>query len=346
MGTVALGVQVLLAVVFATAAVGKFLDLRGSRRALVDFGVPKGPAQVLGVLLPIGELIAAVALVPEPTARWGALLALLLLLAFIGGIASALARGKAPDCHCFGQISSKPAGPATLIRNGVLAALALVVVVHGAGTPIDDWVSARTAAELAAVGLGIATAALAGLCATLWDQRRKLRDAVETQQAELDTLPPGLPVGLKAPNFALPDLDDRIHTLPTLVEGDVPVMLIFAGPRCGACKTMMPDVARWQDALEGRLNIAVMTGGSREENLAPAEEHGVQNMILQEDYEVMWEYRVRATPTAVVVGPDLKVASLPALGAGAIEALIRLALAREDTITPGRSSLSGAQLEG
>jgi len=72
-------------------------------------------------------------------------------------------------------------------------------------------------------------------------------------------------------------------------------MLIFTGPRCSACKVMYPQVGRWQQALAGRLNIVVMTGGTREENLALVQEHDLDNVILQEDYEVMWEYRVRAT---------------------------------------------------
>ena len=36
--------------------------------------------------------------------------ALALLLAFVGGIVVNLARGTTPDCHCFGQLHSEPAG--------------------------------------------------------------------------------------------------------------------------------------------------------------------------------------------------------------------------------------------
>src|SRR4051812_23759024 len=110
MSTIVLAAQIVLAVVFATAAVGKLLDLKGSRKAMEDFGVPKPLAPFLGTLLPFAELAVAVALIPVPTARWGALVGLVLLTGFIAGIASALRRGKAPDCHCFGQIHSAPAG--------------------------------------------------------------------------------------------------------------------------------------------------------------------------------------------------------------------------------------------
>lgn len=340
MGTIVLAAQILLAAVFATAAVGKLLDLKGSRRAMANFGVPERLAPVLGTLLPFAELAVAVTLIPVPTARWGALGGLLLLLGFIAGIGAALARGQAPDCHCFGQIHSAPAGKGTLARNAVLAGLALVVVIHGAGTPLDDWVSARSAAELAAVGLGIATLGLAMFATRLWTERNHARTVAETAQAELQSLPPGLPVGLPAPGFALPDMHGEMRTLRGLVEDGRPVMLIFTGPRCGACKAMMPDLGRWQQALGDRLRIALLSGGTVDENRASVEEHGVENVILQEDYEVMWEYRVRATPTAIVVAPDLSVATLPATGAISIEPLVRLAL-EKDTIAPGRAVPAG-----
>ncbi len=57
----------------------------------------------------------------SPHRAVGRAAALLLLLAFAGGVARAMSRGQAPDCHCFGQIHSEPAGPSTLIRNAVLA---------------------------------------------------------------------------------------------------------------------------------------------------------------------------------------------------------------------------------
>src|SRR5438552_6717067 len=110
MGTAALAIRILLAAVFATAGVGKLRDLEGSREAMRDFGVSERIASPAGLLLPLGELAAAVLLVLRPTAQVGAALALVLLLAFVAGIANALRHGVTPDCHCFGQIHSAPAG--------------------------------------------------------------------------------------------------------------------------------------------------------------------------------------------------------------------------------------------
>ena len=131
MDSFVLGVQLLLAVVFATAGVAKLLDQPGSRSALEGFGVPTRVVPVAAWLLPLVELATAVALVVHPTARAGAIAALVLLLAFIGGIASAMSRGEAPDCHCFGQLHSAPAGRGTLVRNAALSGLAAIVAVHG-----------------------------------------------------------------------------------------------------------------------------------------------------------------------------------------------------------------------
>src|SRR3954463_2971188 len=72
MSTVVLAARIALSVVFLVAAAGKFIDLRGSRASLVGFGLPERAANVLGTVLPVAELAVAVALIPQPSAQWGA----------------------------------------------------------------------------------------------------------------------------------------------------------------------------------------------------------------------------------------------------------------------------------
>src|SRR3954453_4768382 len=124
MGTALLIARLLLAGVFVVAGVTKLRDRAGSQKAVADFGVPSVLAPALGILLPLAELVVAGSLMPTATAWWGALGALVLLLLFVVGIAVNLARGRKPECHCFGQLHSAPAGWKTLARNGVLAAVA------------------------------------------------------------------------------------------------------------------------------------------------------------------------------------------------------------------------------
>src|SRR3954451_19159071 len=101
MAAAALVARLVLAGVFIAAGVGKLLDRRGSQRALREFGVPARLTGFGALALPVAELATAAALLVQPSAPWGAVAALVLLAGFTVGIVNALARGRAPDCHCF-----------------------------------------------------------------------------------------------------------------------------------------------------------------------------------------------------------------------------------------------------
>src|SRR5688572_20946925 len=96
--------RVLLAIVFAVAGLAKLADQPGTRQALIGFGLPARLAAPAGILLPLAELTVVLALIPVTTAWWGGVGALTLLLLFVAGIGLNLARGRTPDCHCFGQL--------------------------------------------------------------------------------------------------------------------------------------------------------------------------------------------------------------------------------------------------
>jgi peroxiredoxin len=325
-GSASIGVQVLLAVVFATAGVAKLLDQPGSRRALVAFGVPDRLAPTLGLLVPLAELATAAALILHPTARWGGVAALVLLLSFIVGISHAVLQGEAPDCHCFGQLHSAPAGRGTLIRNGVLAALAIVLVVHAPSASIYDWARARSPAELAAIGAGIAAVGFAALSLRLWLQRRDLERELEPARREKWLLPPGLPIGTPAPDFTLRSVEGGTVTLGQLRARGLPVVLAFVHPTCGPCAALFPKLARWQTSLADRVTLTVVSNGSPRKNRPLAEEHGLVNVLLQNRNEVMTAYRVRATPTAILVTAAGEIGSPPAESEIPLEPLIRLTL--------------------
>lgn len=127
--TASLLVRLALAGVLGVAAAAKLADQPGARRSAVDFGVPERAASPVGLGVPVAELTAAGLLLFPATARWGALLALLLLVFFAAAIGVTLSRGRTPDCHCFGQLHSAPVGWPTLARNVVLAAAAAWVAV-------------------------------------------------------------------------------------------------------------------------------------------------------------------------------------------------------------------------
>jgi hypothetical protein len=228
----------------------------------------------------------------------------------------------------------------------VLAALAGVVVVYGPGTSLDAWVDARSAAELVAVAIGIVAAVLGTMSVRLWLQNRELRGNLQREREVTARFPPGLPPGSQAPRFALQNLDGETTSLEALLEPGQPLALIFVSPNCGPCAGVLPDLARWQNTLSERLSIGVLSTGSALDNQR-AQELRLANVLLQADAEIMNAYRVRATPSAVMVSPEGRIASTAAAGAPAIEPLIRVALRDYDNdVSAGSAATNGARTRG
>jgi methylamine dehydrogenase accessory protein MauD len=336
MDIVLLFARLLLASVFAVAGIAKLVDREGSRQAVVDFGIPARLAAPLGIVLPLTELAVALALIPAATAFWGAVGALALLLLFVAGIGANLARGRRPDCHCFGQLHSAPAGWATLARNGVLAAVAALLVWRGLegeiGPSVVGWIGALSTDQLlilasAMVVLVLLAAQWLFLFGLLKQNSRLLTrlSAVEERLADAG-LASGLPVGAPAPAFALEDLGGEEVTLDGLRARGKPVMLLFTDPDCEFCAELLPEVGRWQQQYAEKLTISVVGQGTVEENSAEVSEHGVENVLLQEDWEVADAYEIDATPGAVVVSPEGTIGSPVAEGPEEVEALVEQAV--------------------
>lgn len=176
MNITALIARLLLALVFVVAGLAKLADRKGSRQVVEDFGFPSALASLLGILLPLAELTVAATLLPTATAWWGALGALALLLLFIAGIGLNLARGRKPDCYCFGQLHSAPAGWRTLARNGVLAAFAGFLLWQGwegdIGPSAVGWAGALSTVQLMGLVGGVL---VLGLLAGQWWSLVQLR---------------------------------------------------------------------------------------------------------------------------------------------------------------------------
>src|SRR3954471_12839874 len=324
--------RLVLAAVFAVAGAAKLADLAGSRSALAGFGIPAPAARALGTLLPFAELAVAGLLLFSSTARAGAIGALSLLVLFAVGISISMARGKAPDCHCFGQLHSEPAGARTLARNLVLAAVAGFVVFAGdsAGPGVSEAVAELDGAEWAAVaGTLVFLTLTAGVIAAvvgLLRQNGRLLLRVEGLEAALrdqgipiprperrdpDT---GLPVGTSAPGFSLPGLHGETVTLESLRAADKPIVLIFTDPDCSSCRQLMPRVGEWQRGRANDLAMAIISAGVSDETSVEASEHGLQNVLVDEEDDVAEAYGARFTPSAVVVDDEGRIATPVAAG--------------------------------
>ena len=120
---------VLLAAVFAFAGGAKLADQKATAQGFRDLGL-RNPDR-LAVQIPAIELATAVLLVAAPAG--GAVMALVLLVAFSIFLARRLASGSEATCKCFGSMRTRPIGWTDLLRNAVLAALAIVTLVFQPG---------------------------------------------------------------------------------------------------------------------------------------------------------------------------------------------------------------------
>jgi thiol-disulfide isomerase/thioredoxin len=343
-------IRLILAVVFLVAGGAKLADLAGSRAAVEGFGVSAPAAKLLGVLLPVAELCTAGALLPASSARYGAVAAGALLLVFVAAIARSMARGEAPDCHCFGAIHSEPAGARTLARNLVLLVFAAAVAAIGwdnAGPSAVHWIGRLHGPGLVAVAGGAALLVLAALTAmgmlTLLRQNGRLLLRIDELEERLDgagpagpaQLPadhPGLPIGSPAPAFSLSGLYGETITLASLTAQDHPVLLLFTDPGCGPCNALLPSIAEWQRVHSGELTIAVLTRGAAEDYLPKAREHGIAGVLLDGELAVYNACQAIGTPGGVLVDPRGRIASPVVGGADAIAGLIAQALGGADAV--------------
>jgi peroxiredoxin len=341
-----LAARLLLAAVFLVAGLAKLADLAGSRQALRDFGVPARLTTPFGTLLPLAELGVAVALLFPATAWWGALGALILLLLFVGGIGYNLALGRQPDCHCFGQLHSAPAGWSTLIRNLVLAIVAAAILVLGRSTSqvgVLDWLTPLSVSQRIEVLVGVVLLVLligeGWMILQMMSQQGRLLlrlEALEARLAEAGLAPSpatgatgataGLAVGSPAPSFVLPTLSGETTRLESLRALGKPVMLLFSDPGCGPCSALLPEVGRWQREYATKVVVALISRGTVEANHPKATEYGLTHVLLQNDREVAEAYQAFGTPSAVLISRDGSIGSPLAQGAEAIRALIAAAL--------------------
>jgi uncharacterized membrane protein YphA (DoxX/SURF4 family)/thiol-disulfide isomerase/thioredoxin len=321
-----------LAVVFAVAGAGKLADLAGSRRAVRTFGVPAGPADAVGILLPVAELVVAASLIGSGSARWGAIGGLVLLSGFAVGIAVALRRGRQPDCHCFGQLHSAPVGWRTLARNLVFASLAAIVVLAGPGPGLSGWFGSRSDDQIWVGAAVLAALIVGGQAALIWSLLRRhgavllgLRE-LETSHSGGASNAPALAVGDPAPTFDLPGLGGERVSLAGLLSAGRGALLVFTDPGCGPCQALLPRLAEWQDRYSQSMTLALVSRGSAVDNLSVRDTFGLRHIALQTQRETDLSYGVIGTPSAIRIGSDGRVAGPLVTGSDRIGELPELEL--------------------
>ncbi len=344
-------VRIVLALVFGVAGIAKAVDPEGSRRAIIGFGVPEKLAAPLSWSLPVAEILTALALIPLSTAWLGAIAASVLLLVFVVAIGVNLARGEAPDCHCFGQLRSEPVSWSTFGRNLLLMAAAGIVVVDGKEKPgmsALNWLSDLKTGEVISLFLSAGVVALLATAVVylrrIVNQQSTILGKIEAMKKVIDedyaeppveradaaAPPEGLPVGAPAPSFSLASISGDKVTLDDLLAHGKLVVLLFVSPNCSPCESLRPSIKVWEAKYGSHLTIALLSKGDLKENQDRMARYEARNILLQNQSDVADEYEAKWTPAALLIRPDGKIASQISYGDEDIQALVTRAVTRSD----------------
>jgi len=334
-------IRLVLAAIFGLAGVGKFLDLDGSEEAVKNFGVPENLAKPFSVLLPAAEILIAILLLPATTAWFGAVSGFVLLLIFVGGMLFQMARGRAPDCHCFGQIHSEPVSAKSLIRNGIFAILAFFLILQGRegqGASIFDLTNNASDGNFMTFILSLATVGLLAAAVyflkTISEQQTQIMRRIEilelvsheggreVAREDLSNPTDGLPVGSPAPDFELPDVNGKIVSFENLLAQAKPLLFFFVSPTCAPCAALLPEIEIWQNELKGKVNFVFLSSGNAKDNLDKLAGANLKQILLQKEREVSTQFGAQWTPTVLFVNSDGTIASRLAAGDKAIRELI------------------------
>jgi peroxiredoxin len=333
-------IRLFLVGIFALAGIGKLLDLPGSEKAVKDFGMPEDLAKPFSVVLPIAEIFIAVLLLFVQSSWLGAIGGFLLLLIFIGGMLVQMAKGNAPDCHCFGQIHSEPVSAKSLIRNAVFATLAFVLIVSGRenqGLSLFD--SSNNSSEgnfmsfiLSLATVGLLAAAVYFLRLISEQQTQIMRrieileltshEGKEVERENLSNPHEGLPIGASAPDFEIPDTNGRNVAFEHLLAEGKPMLFFFVSTNCNPCAALLLEIETWQKELEGKINFVFVSSGNAKENSDKFATVGSKRILLQKDREVSTLFGALWTPTALLINADGTIASRLAAGDTAIRELV------------------------
>jgi hypothetical protein len=192
-----------LSAVFGVAGVAKLMDQRGTREAVTDFGAPARFRVVAARLCDLSG--------PKSRLPWGCFFTppgqrarcSIAARSFHQCYSHQSQSRTRPECHCFGQLYSRPLGWPTLVRNIGFAICAAFVV----------W-QVRRAIQLSQLLLSeelggkqyfslVAFIAMAIVVAIVTFVQRRRRDQAANPSDRTPDLQP-LPLGALAPGFQLP----------------------------------------------------------------------------------------------------------------------------------------------
>ena len=161
-----LAVRLILGAVFLMSAVPKLAAPRQFANDVQQYRMlPRPLASAFGYALPYAELAAATLLLAGFYTEWAALGVAVMLVVFMVAVGVAMARKLNLTCSCFGLLYRERVGWSTQIRDAILLAAALFILVAENGGPTIADMIAEPGKLSNAVGLALTAIALASALA-------------------------------------------------------------------------------------------------------------------------------------------------------------------------------------
>lgn len=328
---VAYVLPVILAGIFAFSAVGKWMDPTGGAHAMRAFGLSPALARLVAGVLPwVEAVLAAVLLVGTGIVfRAAAWTAAALMVAFAVVFSVQILRGRRPPCHCFGALSAEPISWGAVARNLAIAGLGVFI---GVNYPRWQgvWVNFY-AADRATRFEFVISLALAALLVAMWIRSKTAGNDVRALQEQVAQLEGNLVAMTRVRENAEPEpvpdvavvraADDRPFSLTELSQ-PLSRLVVFVSPSCSQCGAAVQAAVRWQPALAGTVELALVSIDDAPNSRLTYGEEPVE-LYLDLEHRAFDAVGARGTPAAVLLGANGIIAAGPVHGPALIGDLLR-----------------------
>lgn len=123
--------RMVIAAVFVFAAVPKLIAPRLFAEAIANYHlVPDSMSSIAASVMPVMELVIAVALLIGVKERGAAVASALMLLVFALAMTTTIARGINLDCGCFGAAAEAQVSWLTVARNVLLMVVSIFIAMR------------------------------------------------------------------------------------------------------------------------------------------------------------------------------------------------------------------------
>ena len=143
---VSLMARLTLAAFFVPSGIRKLRNQQSFTQGVLEYRVlPTSLARPIGYILPWTELALGLALIVGVALPMAGIAASVLVVSFIAAVTVNLRLGREIQCNCYGIAGTATIGLGTIVRNGLL--LGLSIIVFALSWRVDQILPIRSTAE-------------------------------------------------------------------------------------------------------------------------------------------------------------------------------------------------------